>query len=111
MWRPVGFESGTQNIKSLIQIAFKESGRAKDIDETLNVLLMALHRIQLTHEFPRIEISQLETVKYAALSLCAAVMDYISVAIKILRKPVVGQHLFSDINFSEHDVQSDPWKQ
>jgi hypothetical protein len=74
-----------------LQIAYKESTRAKDIDETLNILLNAIHRIQLTDNFPTdLKSAQLENVRCAAMELCIAIMDYVTLAIKILKNPTIG---------------------
>jgi hypothetical protein len=74
------------------QIAYSVTDRAKEVDETLGILLIALHRIQLTGTFS-VELgirSQMETAHCAGLELCAAVMEYLTVAIKSLRRKFIG---------------------
>jgi len=74
-----------------------ESGRAKDIDETLKILLMAISRIRLTTQFPpALQPSQLENVQIAALNLYSSIMDYVSTAIQILRKSGLGEFFGSE---------------
>ena len=54
---------------------------------SLNILFISLHRIQLTAKFPaELPDAQTENLNCAAIYLCTAVMDYVSVAIKVLSK-------------------------
>jgi hypothetical protein len=74
-----------------LKIAYEESNKAKEIDESLDALLSRIHRIQLTADIPKgIVGRQHEAVQDAALNLCAAVMEYLAVAIKQLRRRLVG---------------------
>ena len=95
-----------------VQVAYTESGRKKEIEETLTGLLVALHRIQLTAEFPHaVPDSQLENLQCAAINLCATVMDYVSVTIKILRKILLEFTLcFTSSDDRECHVNASPWK-
>jgi len=73
------------------QIAYNMTDRAKEVDETLGILLIALHRIQLTKTFSvELGIPQMETALCAGLELCAAVMEYLAVGIKGLRRKFIG---------------------
>lgn len=67
----------------------------------------AIHRIQLTTEFPaELPPSQIENVHCSALDLCAAIMEYIAIAIKLLSKSVLGTGIANRFtNAREHYVK------
>jgi hypothetical protein len=71
---------------------------------------MAMHRIQLISEVPaNLPTSQLENVRYAALELCTAIMEYVALAIKLLKKPFIGAWpLEASTNHSERHVKRCP---
>ena len=96
-----------QFLANVDKIAFDENGRTEDINETLNVLFMAIHRIRLTSEAPAgLPPSQLESVHSAALELCTAIMDYPAIVIKLLSKRVFGMSFSNRNNSSEHHFQN-----
>ena len=71
--------------------AYDESGRAGEIDATLNRLLMIVQRIHLIEEFPaNLSASRLENVKCAAINLCASIMNYLAPALKTLQRNFPG---------------------
>jgi hypothetical protein len=76
------------------QIAYTETERVNEVDETLVTLLNALHRVQLTETLPD-EIPQLDNTQCAALKLCTAIIEYLDVAIKTLRRPFVGKNFMA----------------
>lgn len=72
------------------QVAYDESGRSEEIDEVLNILLIAVHRVQLTANFPKdLPMAQLESVHCAALDLCSSVMEYLAIALKNLERSFI----------------------
>jgi hypothetical protein len=76
------------------KIAYEESNKAKEIDESLAVLLQHIRRIRLTADIPKHIVGQpYDAVQDAALDLCAAVMEYLAVAIRQLRRRLVGTPL------------------
>jgi len=52
--------------------------------------LIAVHRIQLTSDFPFRPSAQLDNVHAAALDLCASVMNYLEIALKTFQRQFFG---------------------
>lgn len=67
-----------------LQIAYNESKRMEEINKILGTLVNTIHRIQLTAELPtELPTVQLDNVHCAALDLCTAIMNYLSVSLKV----------------------------
>jgi hypothetical protein len=55
------------------------------------ILSAAIGRIQLTSEFPKnIPTTHIENTQWAAIDLCTAILKYVAIAIKILKKLVIS---------------------
>ena len=52
--------------------------------------MIAVHRIQLTSDFPDQSSAQLDNVHVAALDLCTSVMNYLEIALKTFRREFFG---------------------
>jgi hypothetical protein len=74
------------------QIGYEETGRQKEIDKTILYISSAVHRVQLTADFPKeIAVQQLDNVHSAALGLFIAIMEYLALAILHLQARHSGQ--------------------
>jgi hypothetical protein len=61
------------------------------IEETIEFLSSAIHRVQLTTQFPGdVAVPQLENVRCAAVNLSTAVIKYMETSIQHLKKPLSG---------------------
>ena len=79
-----------------LKIAYEESTRAEEIEESIQFLSSTIHRIQLTASFPKaipeaIPAPQFDGAQTAALNLSAAVIDFLVTAIQTFKKPLPGQ--------------------
>ena len=74
------------------QIAYEESGREEDIEQTMTELSSAIHRIQLTKDFQASEsIQAVETLHCAAIKLLEAIVVYLTVALARLERSFVSK--------------------
>jgi hypothetical protein len=70
-------------------MTYEESGKTKAIEEELEFLSYTIHRLGLTTDFPpNIAITQLANVQCAALNLCTAIMQYLTLGIQHFSKPL-----------------------
>jgi hypothetical protein len=79
------------------------------MDESLLVLSAAIARVSLTSEFPKgIPTDQLENAQYAAIDLCTVILNYVAIAIKILKSE---WPTFERADTSEHSLDGFPREQ
>jgi hypothetical protein len=74
------------------QAAYEQTGRARNIDETVEFLANALQRIELASNFPQeLEDSQIENVQSCALHFAAAICEYLTTGIKNIKAHFAGE--------------------
>ena len=74
------------------------ASRAAEVDETMAMLLKELDLVHVTDDFPQdLEAKQLDTCRSAVLDHCAAIYEYLALALKYIPRSELSNTLVSRV--------------